>query len=278
MTSFIQRTGLAVAAIGGLLAATALSTPSASAAVVPFTWNPQFTAPFSGNPNVDSTFTADNVGGLDYDHISINPATGAFTESGIIDETAFALAGSGVALPHLEQGYALYLVYSGSGFQTPGVLVPGATLTGSFTSLTFDFYEALSKPTYGVTTAGPTISGTTNATHLASGSLVSGSSTVSVAEAPNGDLSASASLRTTFNIDPSATGFFVAPSILNIQFVAATNTASVLSNPTPTDVLITGGGANLTYGTVIPEPASLALLSGGLLGVAGLVRRRQGRA
>jgi len=291
MMSHFKKSALAASAFCGVLAIGALSAPAAMAGPQQFTWNPQWTAPFTGNSNVDTTFTADNLQGSDFAGIHIDQATGAFSEGGIINATTFLLGGGAVSLPHLAQGYALYFAYSGTGTQDPGALTPGSGKFGHFDTLSFTFFEALGTPvgsssvyTGAPGTGGSLGGGLTNITTLGHGNLILGSSSVSIAENGLGQIAASATANLSFIQDPAAAGFFVAPAVLNVSFVDASNNfdPSIInlcpgtSAGATLDVCITGGVAHATFGVVpTPEPASLGMLAVGLLGLAGVLRLRK---
>ena len=260
-------------ALGTTLAATAfiVSLPGAFAAPMTFTLDPA--AAVAG---ADGTFTATNSTVADYVTINVTGA-GSFTESGLINLSAFTNKGASAALPGLDQTYALYVQFIATGTQGSGSVVPAAnsTITGTFSLLNFSLIAASGKPTFTATAEGAAVSGLSNAVTVATGSLISGTSTLTNTNLAG--LSAAANALITFN--PVAPGFFVAPdATMGLDFfTSVNNTGSVLTASGASELVIDGGGGNATLqGLALPvsEPASFLVLGAGLLGLSIIGTRR----
>jgi hypothetical protein len=240
------------------------------AMAVPFTWDPSAVV-----PGADGAFTATNGTVADYATVNVSPG-GAFTESGLINFAQFTNNGTSLALPGLNQNYALYVDFNATGTQNSGSVLPGTngTITGTFSSLTYSLIAAAGKPTFSASTGGPAVAGVSNGVTVATGSLISGTSAITDTDLAG--LSAAANVLTTFT--PTNSSFFLAPtSTLGLQFfTSVNNTGSVLA-ASGSELVINGGGGNATLQqTAVPEPASMAVLGAGLLGL-GMVRRRKAK-
>ena len=77
----------------------------ASAALPPFTFDPSAASPsFAG-----ASITADNIVISDYSHVTINPVTGAFTDTGYLAVQGFQLNSAAITTAAgLNTAYGLY--------------------------------------------------------------------------------------------------------------------------------------------------------------------------
>jgi hypothetical protein len=271
------------------LSVAAATAASAAPIQTMFTWNP---AGASNNLNGGSV-TADNITIADFASETIDPTTGAFTEVGVLKIAGFLNGGSGVSAPGLNatNGYSLYLTYTASGNQGgPLPTTPGTTISGSINSISYTLWgNPHGNPTFTVHNGSVTIANNKGAVPLAVGSGGGSLTDFATLTYTGKAYIPSAQAITTFQACTGVgggctgdeSGFFTSPPasmMLDLE-IALTNTARVSTTHkgTPTFINISGGGGNLDLlRTPVPEPATLALLGAGLLGL-GVVRRKQVR-
>ena len=257
----------------GLAAGLGALSLAAPAMAVPFTWDPGAAVPGAG------TISADNITVQDYATVSVT-STGAFTENGLINLSTFNSGGTPVNVQGLGSSFAIYAQFTGTGTQGAGNVTPsnGTSITGQFNSLNYTLFAAQGTPTFSATAGGATVSGLTNQTTLANGSLITGTTALTADQF--GGLSATATTVNSLNVvDPA---FFVSPgSTFSLGLdVAFTNTGSILSTSGANELVINGGGGNATVTASsappppVPEPASFAVLGAGLIGLAMARRQR----
>ncbi len=292
---------LTAAAIFAVVTSGALG--SARADVVTFSLSPAAVG-LTSNGSAGAGFTdilnANNYNIADFVSSTINSASGTFTEIGYLNILNFLNGGAtvpsyglgaGVA-PLGIPGYSLYLAFNASGTTAPLPTITGTTSNGIFSALSYTLIGSAngSPPvSFSVSNGAVTISDPGPTQILGYGSLLDGTGFVSTTKTVSGySPTANANLSftectgalvgTPCTADESA--FFLAPLAgleLQVGNFSATDTVTSL-NSGATDITylnINGGGGNLTFIASAPEPASVGLLGAGLIGLAGIVRRRR---
>ena len=284
MTKTITRYVGTVAAIALLLSGAWCSL--ASAAPITFVWNPAGTLP----PLVGGLIgSANNFNVADFASVTIAP-NGNFSEVGYLSVLQFLNGGAPAPQGGLNTTYSLYFGFNGTGTGTTPP-PPGSASTGPFTKLDYTLFAVASPmPTFTVTNGNVTVSGA-GAFPLAFGSLISGTATLTNTGVGAQPFSPTANLFETFNVCTAVgqgnagfgqalctgneSGFFLVPPPSTINLVVGNFSATTsVTSFDGTFLNINGGGGNLTLENRVPEPMSLTLLGVGLLGLAGLGRRK----
>jgi hypothetical protein len=247
--------------------------PRAQANTV-FSFNPSL-----ANPNLGGgAFVADDMTLANYFHSTVQ-GNGSFAEQFYQPISGVTLGGVPVVAPGLNSLYGLYLSISATGTITAGV----TSFTAVNISLMADVHHNDGTPSATLGTPGSpgTIAfsnpaGVTDDFVLGSGSLITAS------------MSRDAATNTRFAnfLDTHApaageSAFYVSPTTfthLQLQeFLTTPGSAFAATAPDPTtgqfEIAVNGGFGDAQLR--VPEPASWLLLSCGIVGFAGLRRRRQ---
>jgi hypothetical protein len=261
--------------LGALLSLAAMSAQAAPQVVT-------ITPSVLGGPA--GTFNADGYTINDNATATITNATGAFTETGTLTFANYTLTGApnGGQLPASTTGvptsYGLYLTFTASG-TLPGYSISGntpAAVNGSFSNITYTLYG--NPGNTNTVTAGGTLNLVGTNTVLATGGLSGGTPNVAAVTASGTPY---ADVQLSINKTAAGNSYFTLPANLSLQedqFSNTTQQFTFTNNGTTTTLLITNGGGTGTFiasPTPAPEPASMALLGTGLLGLGFLGKRRR---
>jgi PEP-CTERM motif len=256
-----MKTNLTRGWLGGVLLAVAwVQMAHAGPAVV--TFDPS-AAGLSG-----AAYLADALTGQEASRISNGPMApdGSFNwnETGYLQVTGASLHGVPFVPAGLNSTYSMYFAFNIAGFQ------PNLFSAGYATAMTMNLYGANGVSTFGID--GSDNAYVTNASApvlLATTSLIGMQTTASIVSFSPLALDLHATLASDFQ--PVVGGFFVSPTdsfVLEGVFSHPSDGVQVLNGGEA--FIITGGSDVLTFA---PEPASLALLAAGLIGLAGVRRR-----
>ena len=274
MKAFVAKTALACS-----IAAASLFGASAQAAVFPdFTVDPV-------GITIDN-FTADKITG-NYVEIATFNGDMTFDVSLLWTAGQFAASDGNTTLAAFQSGlgatYQMYALYKASGtVTTDGVkttftFAPGTGSLQMFldTQLDTNLLSGITQPGSG--TGNFTIAGAGNDTLIATGDPLAGQGTLdpTLSTCTNGAGGqgincGSFGSTTSFALTDAGKLFFVAPDpFFNLSFQSGQ-----LNNFSPTATQVINGSLDVTFGTAVPEPGSIALLGMGLLGL-GMARRRK---
>ena len=271
MTKMICKTLLAVA----VSAVCALGSNAAMAQSALF---PDFTVQIPGTTGTAGQFVADKMTG-NYTEI-INFAGNTFNVSLYWKAGAFVAADGTRQLDagdtRLGVDYNLYALYNASGtVSTSGTATTFTFAPGTGSLVVYKDADRNTAFTAG-DTGGFTSTGTDGDIVLANGTPLAGQGTLdphlTTCGVGGGINCGSFGSTTSFVLTSAGSGFFVAPA----PFYQFSFQSGQLNNFSPTGRQVINGSLDVVFSNNVPEPASIALLGLGLVGL-GLSRRRNSK-